>query len=243
MSRFLLLSARPEVEAVGPEYESFRRATGLPADRLDHLRLDVDPLSAVDLGDYAGVMVGGSPYNVTTPETGKHPVQRRVEGDLERLARHGIAHDLPVMLTCYGIGVLTRVLGGATGTEHPEPAAPVEIALTAAGRLDPLTRGLPDRFDALVAHKESTSRLPEGASLLASSATCPVQLYRVGAAVYATQFHPEVTPADFAARALVYRHHGYFPASELVAVQRRLAEASVTVPQQILRRFVELAGA
>jgi GMP synthase (glutamine-hydrolysing) len=239
---FLLLSARPEVEAVGPEYASFRRATGLEDDRLEHLRLDIDPLGDVDLARYAGVLVGGSPYNVTTPEANKHPVQRRVEADLARLAEHGLATGAPVMFTCFGIGVLTRVLGGEVGTEHGEDAAAVRVTLTDEGLADPVSGVLPARFDALAAHKESTARLPAGAVLLAASAACPVQLYRAGARVYATQFHPEVSPADFVARAQVYRHHGYFPASELVAVSERLAEASITEPPRLLRRFVELAA-
>jgi GMP synthase (glutamine-hydrolysing) len=238
---FLLLSARPEVEAVGPEYTSFQRATGLDPGRLEHLRLDVDPLGDVDLGGYAGVLVGGSPFNVATPESRKHPVQRRVEADLTRLAEHGLTAGAAVMFTCFGIGILTRVLGGEVGTEHGEEAAAVELTLTDAGRTDPLTRVLPHRFDALAAHKESTSRLPAEATRLAGSAVCPVQLYRAGARVYATQFHPEVTPADFVARARVYRHHGYFPASELVAVSERLTGASVPEPRRMLRRFVELA--
>ncbi|MRG60169.1 glutamine amidotransferase [Agromyces sp. CFH 90414] len=240
---FLLVSARPEVEAVGPEYESFRGATGLDAGRLEHLRLDVDPLETVDLAGFAGVMVGGSPFNVATPEHRKHPVQVRVEADLARLAEHALEADLPVLFTCFGIGVLTRVLGGEVGREHPEQAAAVELRLTDAGLADPLTAGLPPRFQALAAHNESTSRLPDGATLLASSAACPVQLYRAGRRVYATQFHPEVTPADFAARAQVYRHHGYFPASELAAVRERLAAASISEPQRMLRRFVDLADA
>ena len=52
----------------------------------------------------------------------------------------------------------------------------------------------------------------------------------------------EVDPkCDFVARAEVYRHHGYFPASDLREVSERLAAASVTEPQRLLRRFVELA--
>ena len=243
MKPFLFLSARPEVEAVGPEYESVRRAMGLDAGRLEHLRLDVDPLGDLRLDDVAGVVVGGSPYNVTTAETSKHPVQRRVEADLARLAEDAVARDHPLLFTCYGIGVLTRVLGGAVGTEHGEEAAAVDISLTPDGVADPLVGTLPVRFDALVGHKEATERLPADAVLLASSAACPVQVYRVGRRVYATQFHPEVSTHDFVARAQVYRHHGYFPASELRAVSERLAAASVTEPQRMLRRFVELADA
>ena len=242
MKPFLFLSARPEIEAVGPEYESVRRAMGVDAGRLEHLRLDVEPLGDVHLEAFAGVVVGGSPYNVTATEEHKHPVQRRVEDDLARLAETALERDHPVLFTCYGIGVLTCVLGGTVGILHSEQAAAVEFTLTPDGLADPLTGVLPARFDALVGHKEATERLPADAVLLAASAGCPVQIYRVGRRVYATQFHPEVSTADFVARAQVYRHHGYFPASELREVSERLAAASVTEPQRIIRRFVELAG-
>ena len=139
--------------------------------------------------------MGGSPFNVTTAEDRKHPVQRRVESDLARLAELALDTDLPLLFTCYGIGVLTRVLGGAVGTAHGEEAPAVEIVLTDAGVADPLVGVLPERFDALVGHKEATDRLPDDAVLLASSAACPVQIYRVGRRVYATQFHPEVSTA------------------------------------------------
>ncbi|GAA1527345.1 GMP synthase (glutamine-hydrolyzing) [Agromyces terreus] len=241
---FLFLSARPEVEAVGPEYESVRRAMGVDAGRLEHVRLDVETLPTTDLSAYAGIVVGGSPYNVTTPDEHKHPVQRRVEDDLARIAQSALDGGHPLLFTCYGIGVLTRLLGGTVGVEHGEEAAAVEITLTDAGVDDPLTGVLPRRFDALVGHKEATEALPADAVLLASSAACPVQVYRVGTSgVYATQFHPEVTAAEFVARANVYRHHGYFPAAELRAVSERLAAASVTAPQLLLRRFAELADA
>ena len=243
MKPFLFLSARPEVEAVGPEYESVRRALGVDAARLEHVRLDVEPLGDLRLEDVAGVVVGGSPYNVVTPEDQKHPVQRRVEADLARLAEAAVERDHPLLFTCYGIGVLTRVLGGTVGTRCGEPTAAVEITLTADGVADPLVGVLHERFDALVGHKEATERLPVDAVLLASSARCPVQVYRIGRHVYATQFHPEVSASDFIARAEVYRHHGYFPASELHAVSERLAAASVTEPQRMLRRFAELADA
>ncbi len=244
MKPYLFLSARPEVEAVGPEYESVRRAMGVDAARLEHLRLDVETIDhdfAIDA--YAGVVVGGSPFNVTTPESSKHPVQRRVEADLARVAEAALSRDHPLLFTCYGIGVLTRVLGGTIGTLHGEQTAAVEITLTTEGVADPLVGVLPERFEALVGHKEATERLPDGAVLLASSSGCPVQVYRAGRHVYATQFHPEVSIDDFVARAQVYRHHGYFPASELRAVSERLAAASVTEPQRILHRFVELADA
>lgn len=243
MKPFLLLSARPEAEAVGPEYESVRRAMGLDAARLEHVRLDREPLGDLPLEHVAGIVVGGSPYNVITPEREKSTTQRRVEGDLARLAEAAIDRDFPVLYTCYGIGVLTRVIGGTLGTRYAEPAAQIEITLTPEGLDDPLVGILPERFAAFAGHKEAADELPVEAVLLASSSACPVQVYRVGRRVYATQFHPEVSADDFIARAHVYRHHGYFPADELEAFIERVAAASVTEPQRMLRRFVELADA
>ena len=83
---FLFLSARPEVEAVGPEYESVRRATGLDASRLDHLRLDVDPLRRSRPRRRRGHDRGRKSLQRHDSRAGKHPVQLRVEADLARLA-------------------------------------------------------------------------------------------------------------------------------------------------------------
>jgi len=243
MKPFLFLAARPEADAVGPEYESMRVAMGLEPERLEHLRLDREPLGEPPLDRVAGVVVGGSSYNVITPEREKSATQLRVEDDLARLAEAALARDFPVLFTCYGIGVLTRVLGGTLGTRYAEPADSIELTLTPEGVADPLVGVLPERFHAFAGHKEAADDLPPDAVLLASSARCPVQVYRVGRRVYATQFHPEVSAEDFIARAVVYRHHGYFPADELDAFNARVAAASVTEPRRMLRRFVELADA
>ncbi|UOE42680.1 glutamine amidotransferase [Agromyces larvae] len=238
----LLVSVRPETPAAAAEAESVRQAAGVPADRFAHLRLDLDTLDTVDLDAVGAVVIGGSPFNVSTPEASKSPVQRRVEADLVRLAEHGLATDLPVLFTCYGIGVLTRVLGGTVGPEYGEAVGPVSITLTDEGRADPLTGTLAEPFTALAGHKEATSELPAGATLLASSATCPVQVYRAtGSRVYATQFHPEVTTDSFIARATLYRDYGYFPSHELDDIARVVREASVPEPLRLLRRFAALA--
>ncbi|WP_018134088.1 hypothetical protein [Acaricomes phytoseiuli] len=91
-------------------------------------------------------------------------------------------------------------------------------------------------------HKEACSALPEDAVLLASSAQCPVQMFRIGANVYATQFHPELDIEGLLLRIEAYRHHGYFPAEEYAAVREALQEqgGKVREPGRILHNFVEL---
>ena len=68
--------------------------------------------------------------------------------------------------------------------------------MTQAGRQDPLLAGFPDRIRVLLGHKEACDVLPADAVLLAAGDACPVQMFRVGQNVYATQFHPELTKEE-----------------------------------------------
>jgi GMP synthase (glutamine-hydrolysing) len=236
---FLLLQARPEADARAGELASMRRAAGL-GERLVARSADLEVLPP-DLADgCAGVVVGGSPYSVSDAESAKGEGQRLAERQLAALAERALERDLPVFFTCYGIGVLTMVLGGVVDRTHPEAVSAAESRLTDAGRADPVAGVLPDRFTALTGHKESAPEAPPGAVLLATNETSPVQLYRVGS-VLASQFHPEPTTADFGQRATIYQRSGYFPVEELTTVLDGLERAAVTEPRRLLRRFVELA--
>ncbi len=238
---FLLLQVRPEADARAGELVSMRRATGL-GDRLVARSADLEVLPP-DLADRsAGVVVGGSPYSVSDDESAKGDAQRLAERQLAALAERALERELPVFFTCYGIGVLTRVLRGVVDRSHPEEASAAENRLTDAGRADPLASVLSDRFTALTGHKESAPVPPPGAVLLATNDASPVQLYRVGSVV-ASQFHPGPTTEDFGQRAVIYQRHGYFPEGGLETVLTMLARATVTEPQRLLRRFVELADA
>ena len=89
-------------------------------------------------------------------------------------------------------------------------------------------------------HKEAVSRLPAGAVLLAGSTTCPVQAFRLGRHVYATQFHPELDAEGLVHRLMIYRDHGYAAPDALEHAAAAARAASVTEPPRLLRRFVEL---
>ena len=89
-------------------------------------------------------------------------------------------------------------------------------------------------------HKEAVRRLPDGAVLLASSTTCPVQAFRLGEHVYATQFHPELDVEGLCLRIEIYRDYGYFPPATGPGACIDLARRSVvTEPPRILAAFVE----
>jgi GMP synthase (glutamine-hydrolysing) len=235
---FLLLSSRPEDEAADDEYAAVMRMTDLAEHELHRYRMESAPLPPIDLDDYSGVLVGGSPYNSSDPVEVKSDVQHRVEAELRSLLDEMVARDFPFLGACYGIGTLGVHQGGVIDRTYSEPVSAVDIKLTDAGMDDPLLAGIPPTFSAFVGHKEACSTLPSNAVLLAGSATCPVQMFRVKTNLYATQFHPELDQTGILTRVRVYREYGYFPADEVDALVERLTAALVTEPTKILTNFV-----
>ena len=238
MRPFLLLSSRAEDVAAHDEYAAFLRATGLPTDRLRRIRMEAGPLPALDLDDYAGIFVGGGPFNSSDAPLEKSPVQHRVERELGALLDEVVARDFPFFGACYGVGTLGVHQGGVIDRTYAEPISAVRMRLTDEGAADPVLTGMPQEFDAFVGHKEACTVLPPGAVLLATSAACPVQMFRVKQNLYATQFHPELDLPGLLTRVHVYQHAGYFPPAELDALVARLAPAVVTEPGRMLANFV-----
>jgi len=235
---FLLLSTRAEDVAADDEYAAFLTVTGLPAERLRRVRMEAAPLPRLDLGDYAGVFLGGGPFNSSDPPAGKSPVQRRVEAELRSLLDEVVERDMPFLGACYGVGPLGLHQGGTIDRTYAEPVSSVRITLTAAGRQDPVLAGVPAEFDAFVGHKEACRVLPATAVLLATTPRCPVQMFRVKQNIYATQFHPELDVPGIVTRVHVYQHAGYFPPAEVPELVSRLSTSVVTEPGRILANFV-----
>lgn len=97
----------------------------------------------------------------------------------------------PTLGICLGSQILARALGAAVVPLPQGELGVMEVALTPHGRRDPLFAGQPASLPVVQAHGEGFA-LPAGATLLASSADCPVQAFRRGASV-GLQFHPEAT--------------------------------------------------
>jgi GMP synthase (glutamine-hydrolysing) len=240
---FLFLGTRAEDAAADSEYDAMLRYSGLAAHDLHRRRLEIEPLGDVDLDAWSGIILGGGPFNVSDPATAKSPTQRRVEAELGALADRVIEADFWFLGCCYGIGTLGVRRGGVVDRTFTEPVSDVTVTLTTAGAADPLLGVLPSTFEAFVGHKEAVRRLPDGAVLLASSATCPTQAFRLGERVYATQFHPELDADGLCTRVDAYRDYGYFEPAETERLKAMARAAAVTEPARLLARFVALATA
>jgi GMP synthase (glutamine-hydrolysing) len=237
---FLLLGTRAEDRAADEEYAAFLRFGGLTEAELVRVRLEAAPLPDVDLTAWSGIVLGGSPFTTSVPQQSKSQVQQRVERELAALLDEVVARDVPFLGACYGVGTLGVHQGALVDDTYPEPVGATEVWLTSEGKDDPLLGVLPDRFEAFVGHKEAVTRLPRHAVLLASSADCPVQAFRVGSNVYATQFHPELDVPGIQTRIDIYKNAGYFKPETAEDLKEAAARSDVVHPTALVRRFVQL---
>jgi GMP synthase (glutamine-hydrolysing) len=233
------LSIRGEDEAANDEYRAMMRFSGLDRDGMRRIRLTHEPLGEIDLADWSGVILGGGPYNVSDSPDAKSPTQVRVEEELLTLIGRLVADDYPFLGCCYGVGTLGTVIGATVDRTYPEPVGGMTVTVTPAGRDDWLFADLPDVFDAYGGHKEAATSLPPEAVQLATSRDCPVQAFRVGSNVYATQFHPELDFDGLITRINVYKGYGYFPPESAESLKTDATQWDVRFPQTILKRFVE----
>ncbi len=240
MRPFLLLSIRGERAAADNEYDSFLRFTGLSGTELPVVNLAHEELPDLDLDAWSGILMGGGAWNASDEPQTKSDVQVDAEKRLSTLLDDVVARDFPFLGACYGIGTVGLHQGGVVDRSWPEPVGPLSVTLTPDGESDPLFAGLPTDFAAYGGHKEAMVRLPEHAVLLATSAACPVQAFRVGRNVYATQFHPELDLEGIRTRIDVYKNAGYFDPSEAEAVRATSEAVDVAHPMTVLANFVHL---
>lgn len=235
---FLLVQSRPERPVADGEYAAFVRYGGFGAGELHRIHIDSGALPAIELDDWAAIIIGGGPANFAADDADKSPEQARFEPWLIELTARAVAADHPFLGACLGLGALVHAMGGRMSFEVHEPVAPVSVAVVDDD--DPLLSGFPPRFMAFAGHKEGIAEPLRGMRLLARSAQA-VHLVRVGTEVYATQFHPELDSLGLEERIIAYDGYGYFEADEVRSLIAAGHEVTATWPMEFLRRFVARA--
>ncbi len=237
---FLILQLRPEDAVSDNEYEAFLEYGNLEASEVRRIRMEKSGLPQLDPNDYSGIIVGGGPYCISDDQIKKSKNQTSIEFDLKKLIQKIVSNDTPYLGACYGLGVLSTVIGGEVSKEkYKEEPGAIDIFFSEHGKKDHLTKELPESFKAFGGHKESCQSVPPGAVLLASSKDCPVQMIRVGKNVYATQFHPELDSEGLELRVNTYKYLGYFKPQDAHKLIHNALQENITIPQEILGRFVK----
>jgi len=237
----LILQLRPEDATSDSEYACFLKYGGLKTQDTHRLRIERQGIPEnLDLDSYSAIIVGGSPFDISTPEQCKSEIQKNIEADFNKLLKIIVTQDMPFLGACSGNGLLGQFLGAQISTTFGEAVDCVTLSLTEAGKHDKLLKGFPEQIDVLLGHKEAVDEVPRFSTLLITGRNCPVQMFRVGMNVYATQFHPEADADEFMLRIDVYQHHGYFAAHEANEIKSRIKLKTTPYAHEILRRFVEI---
>ncbi|WKD57644.1 glutamine amidotransferase [Corynebacterium capitovis DSM 44611] len=236
MPSFLLISLRngeigPAVAAA--ELHDVLESTGLGAADVE-MRVIASVNDTVGpLDGFAGVIVGGSSLNITSPSYS--PWQLHIHAQLSQVLSSGV----PTFFVCFGISWLVDNLGGTVSHSAPEVSGPTVVNLTPAGREDPLLDGFPTTFQAFTGHTENPEVLPSPLEILATGPTCPTQIVRYGSNVWATQFHAEMDATAMKRRMDFYYDYGYFPLTEYDTIVSALPQIDVHWANTLLRRFTE----
>jgi len=143
---------------------------------------DGEPLP--DSAGLSAVVSMGGPMNVY--EEDQYPFLREEAAFLRRVVDDG----MPVIGICLGAQMIARAMGAKVGKSPVPEIGWGRVDLTAAGRSEPLFAGMAAVQDVLQWHGDMFD-VPEGGELLARSADCPPQAFRVRNAL-GLQFHLEV---------------------------------------------------
>ena len=234
--RFLLLQVRnPGAPMSGHEIECFERCFDLASGQVEIFDLLSGAPSASQIDAVDVVLLGGSgDYSVARGGPWLGAALDAMVGLYES--------SKPTFASCWGFQAMARALGGEVVTDRSRAEVGVTwMELTDAGVKDPVFGPLGRHFQGLSGHEDHVVSLPDGASLLASSARSANQAFHFpGKPIYCTQFHPELDKAGLVSRIAMYP--SYLPlagASSLDELDEKTPELPQT--EDLLRRFLRQA--
>lgn len=144
-------------------------------------------LPKLDDGYDALVVFGGEQSAVDDAD---HPYLPRLGALMRGMTDQGRA----VLGICLGAQILARAYGAENHLGTASEFGWCDVALTEAGKSDPVLGHLDATFPIFEFHTD-TFTLPHGAVHLAQTKTAPQQAFRIGRATYAMQFHFEANRA------------------------------------------------
>ncbi|MCK4206695.1 type 1 glutamine amidotransferase [Brucella pituitosa] len=146
-----------------------------------------DALPQDDSDHQALILLGGEQNALADAEFPYFP-------DLLNLIRAFGDKDKAVLGICLGSQLVARAYGAENILDRPMEFGWHEVRLTERGQSDPVLAAAGSVFPIFHWHRDTFS-LPEGAVHMASSDMTAHQAYRIGRAVYGTQFHFEADTA------------------------------------------------
>ncbi|MFM7200864.1 MAG: glutamine-hydrolyzing GMP synthase [Myxococcota bacterium] len=141
------------------------------------------PLTSLQAEGFSGIILSGGPASVYAP-------------DAPTLSRDLFDWGVPILGVCYGLQLMTHLLGGhvVPGTEREYGRAELDVIAS-----DPLFHGMGEGIPETVwmSHGDRVDVLPPGFRVIARSQNSPVGAFSDPTRqLYGVQFHPEVSHTE-----------------------------------------------
>ena len=151
-----------------------------------HVYSEIVPfdVTAAKVREYApkGIILSGGPNSVF--EEGAPGIDREI-----------FSLGVPVLGVCYGMQLMSQVLGGSVQPGEKREYGKTEMAVVPGNEL---FKGLPDRFVVWMSHGDRVAAIPDGFKVSATSANCPFAAIRdESRRFFGIQFHPEVVHTQY----------------------------------------------
>jgi GMP synthase-like glutamine amidotransferase len=197
------------IEIEGPErLGSFFAQKGFSATTVDLSRGERLPESCKNID--AVVCLGG-PMNVDEEE--RYPYLKEEKIFIQQI----VAGNILFLGICLGAQLLARACGAAVGKSPVKEMGFFPVTLTGKGQLDPFFSGIRKNIRVFQWHEDMFA-IPDQGTLLAVTAGCPHQAFRVGRRAYGLQFHIEITDDSIRSWS-----DTYFAADDVKLQQKRMA--------------------
>lgn len=139
------------------------------------------PLEAVKSKHPAAIVLSGGPGSV-------------YDADAPRISREVFSLDIPVLGICYGLQLMTHILGGQVASSNKREYGFASLKIKKA---DGLLSGIKDPARVWMSHGDRVEKIPAGFEVTGATENCGTAVVEdKRTKLYGVQFHPEVIHTD-----------------------------------------------
>lgn len=189
------------------------------------------------LDDDALLVLGGG---MSANDDAEHPWL----ADIRKLMRQATKRSLPTLGICLGGQLLAQTFGGTvTVGDRGLETGVIRIGWRPEAGTDPLFAGLRTPFLTAAFHGDMIATLPDTAVWCGHSDMYHHQAFRVGAAAWGVQFHPEASLAEYEEWVAAYRGNDHIALRRVqhgLTNFRRCDDVVMASTQPLATRFARL---